>query len=323
MYAKITGTGFYVPENQVPNEFFESIMDTNDEWISSRTGIRTRYFSTGENTSDLGVKAALAALEDSGTRPEEIEMIVFATMTPDSFMPSTASLVQKKIGAVNAFAFDIAAACSGFMYALAIAKEFVENGSVGKALVIGGEVMSKALDFTDRSTAVLFGDGAGAAVLMRSEEPGIINSHLGAREDIKESLVLKALPVVNPFVAPTGAEDGGKLTMDGREVFKFSTQTIVPAIDKVLDDTGYTYEDLKMIIPHQANYRLIDYATSKNERLQGKFYLNVDRYGNTSAGSIAIALSEVRQKKLVEPGDLVLLIGFGGGFTWGSLLIKI
>lgn len=322
MYAKILGTGFCVPDNQVPNSFFESIMETNDEWISSRTGIKTRFFSEGENTSDLGTKAALAALEDSGIKVEEIEMIIFATMTPDSFMPSTASIVQKQIGAVNAFAFDISAACSGFMYALGIAKEFLENGTVKTALVIGGEVMSKALDFSDRSTAVLFGDGAGAAVLQRSEEPGIIGVHLGAREDIKESLVLKALPVCNPFVK-CEPEQAGKLTMDGRAVFQFSTQTIVPALDKVLEGTGYTYDDIKLIIPHQANVRLIDYASSKNEKLKGKFYLNVDRYGNTSAGSVAIALSEVRQKKLVEAGDLVLLIGFGGGFTWGSLLIKI
>ncbi len=321
MYGKIIGTGFYVPDNQVPNEFFESIMETNDEWISSRTGIKTRYFSKGENTSDLGTKAALMALEDSGLKAEDIDMIIFATMTPDTFMPSTACLVQKKIGAVKAFAFDISAACSGFMYALSIAKEFLENGKVKKALVIGGEVMSKALDFTDRGTAVLFGDGAGAVVLQSSEEPGIINSYLGSRDDVKGSLVLKALPVDNPFVS--NENDTNKMTMDGREVFKFSKQVIMDTIDKVLEGTGYNYDDIKMIIPHQANTRLIDYAIDKNDKLKDKFYINVDRFGNTSAGSIAIALSEVRQKKLVEAGDLVILVGFGGGFTWGSLLIKM
>lgn len=321
MYGKIIGTGFYVPDNQVPNEFFESIMETNDEWISSRTGIKTRYFSKGENTSDLGTKAAMMALEDSGLSSEDIDMIVFATMTPDTFMPSTACLVQKKIGAVNAFAFDISAACSGFMYALSIAKEFLENGKVKNILVIGGEVMSKALDFTDRGTAVLFGDGAGAVVLQGSPEPGIINSYLGSRDDVKGSLVLKALPVDNPFVS--GENDTNKMTMDGREVFKFSKQVIMDTIDKVLEGTGYNYDDIKMIIPHQANTRLIDYAIDKNDKLKDKFYINVDRFGNTSAGSIAIALSEVRQKKLVKAGDLVILVGFGGGFTWGSLLIKM
>lgn len=321
MYGKIIGTGFYVPDNQVPNEFFESIMETNDEWISSRTGIKTRYFSKGENTSDLGTKAAMMALEDSGLSSEDIDMIVFATMTPDTFMPSTACLVQKKIGAVNAFAFDISAACSGFMYALSIAKEFLENGKVKNILVIGGEVMSKALDFTDRGTAVLFGDGAGAVVLQGSQEPGIINSYLGSRDDVKGSLVLKALPVDNPFVS--GENDTNKMTMDGREVFKFSKQVIMDTIDKVLEGTGYSYDDIKMIIPHQANTRLIDYAIDKNDKLKDKFYINVDRFGNTSAGSIAIALSEVRQKKLVKAGDLVILVGFGGGFTWGSLLIKM
>lgn len=321
MYGKIIGTGFYVPDNQVPNEFFESIMETNDEWISSRTGIKTRYFSKGENTSDLGTNAAMMALEDSGLKAEDIDMIVFATMTPDTFMPSTACLVQKKIGAINAFAFDISAACSGFMYALSVAKEFLENGKVKNALVIGGEVMSKALDFTDRGTAVLFGDGAGAVVLQSSEEPGIINSYLGSRDDVKGSLVLKALPVDNPFV--NQENDTNKMTMDGREVFKFSKQVIMDTIDKVLEGTGYNYDDIKMIIPHQANTRLIDYAIDKNDKLKDKFYINVDRFGNTSAGSIAIALSEVRQKKLVEAGDLVILVGFGGGFTWGSLLIKM
>lgn len=321
MYGKIIGTGFYVPDNQVPNEFFESIMETNDEWISSRTGIKTRYFSKGENTSDLGTNAALMALEDSGLKPEDLDIIIFATMTPDTFMPSTACLVQKKIGAVNAFAFDISAACSGFMYALGIAKEFLENGKVKNALVIGGEVMSKALDFTDRGTAVLFGDGAGAVVLQGSPEPGIINSYLGSRDDVKGSLVLKALPVDNPFVSTEN--DTNKMTMDGREVFKFSKQVIMDTIDKVLEGTGYNYDDIKMIIPHQANTRLIDYAIDKNDKLKDKFYINVDRFGNTSAGSIAIALSEVRQKKLVEAGDLVILVGFGGGFTWGSLLIKM
>ena len=321
MYGKIIGSGFYVPDNQVPNEFFESILETNDEWITSRTGIKTRYFSKGENTSDLGTNAALIALEDSGLKGEDIDMIIFATMTPDTFMPSTACIVQKKIGAVNAFAFDISAACSGFMYALSVAKEFLENGKVKNALVIGGEVMSKSLDFTDRGTAVLFGDGAGAVVLQSSEEPGIINSYLGSKEDVKGSLVLKALPVNNPFVEQEN--DTNKMTMDGREVFKFSKQVIVDTIDKVLEGTGYDYDDIKMIIPHQANTRLIDYAIDKNDKLKDKFYINVDRFGNTSAGSIAIALSEVRQKKLVEAGDLVILVGFGGGFTWGSLLIKM
>lgn len=321
MYGKIIGTGFYVPDNKVPNEFFESIMETNDEWISSRTGIKTRYFSKGENTSDLGTKASEMALEDSGLSPEDLDIIIFATMTPDTFMPSTACLVQKNIGAVKAFAFDISAACSGFMYALAVAKEFLENGKVKNALVIGGEVMSKALDFTDRGTAVLFGDGAGAVVLQSSPEPGIINSYLGSRDDVKGSLVLKALPVDNPFV--NKENDTNKMTMDGREVFKFSKQVIMDTIDKVLEGTGYGYDDIKMIIPHQANTRLIDYAIDKNDKLKDKFYINVDRFGNTSAGSIAIALSEVRQKKLVEAGDLVILVGFGGGFTWGSLLIKM
>lgn len=321
MYGKIVGTGFYVPDNMVKNEFFETFLETNNEWITSRTGIKSRFFSKRENTSDLGSKAALMALEDSGVKAEDLDMIVFATMTPDKFMPSTACIVKSNIRAHKAFAFDVGAACSGFIYALTIANQFIATGSAEKALVIGGEVMSKSLDFTDRSTAVLFGDGAGAAVLVASQTPGIIKSYLGAKDDKKLSLVLDGLTIENPFTKK-GEGWSPKLKMEGREVFKFSTQVIALAIDEVLKGTGYNYEDIKMIIPHQANYRLIDYAIGKNEKLKDKFYLNVDKYGNTSAGSIPIALSEVRQKGLLNTGDLIILLGFGGGFTWGSLLIK-
>lgn len=322
MYGKIAGTGFYVPDNIVKNEFFETFLKTNNEWIRSRTGIKSRFFSKEENTSDLGSKAALIALKDSGIKAEDLDMIIFATMTPDKFMPSTACIVKKNIGAHKAFAFDVGAACSGFIYALTIANQFLKTGSIKKALVIGGEVMSKSLDFTDRSTAVLFGDGAGAAVLVASETPGIIKSYLGADDDSKMSLILDSLPVENPFTKKDQSFSP-KLKMEGSHVFKFSTQVISLAIDKVLSETDYGYEDIEMIIPHQANYRLIDYVIGKNEKLKYKFYLNVDKYGNTSAGSIPIALSEVRQKGLLSPGDLIILLGFGGGFTWGSLLIKI
>lgn len=322
MYARIIGTGAYVPGEPVPNQYFEDMMETNDEWIRSRTGIHTRHFSRGENTSDLGQKAAEAALQDAGITAQELDLIVFATMTPDAYMPSTACLVQGKIGAVKAFAFDVNAACSGFMYAMSVAREFIEGGRVKKALVLGGEVMSKALDFQDRSTAVLFGDGAGAAILEASEEPGILSTYIGSREDVKGSLSLKALPLENPFVEKDG-DWNTKLTMEGREVFKFSTQIIGECLDGVLAGTGHTLEDVKLIIPHQANYRLIDYAIGKNEALKDKFFLNVDKYGNTSAGSIAIALNQVRQENLAGPGDLIILVGFGGGFTWGSLLIKL
>lgn len=321
IYGKIIGTGHYVPDNPVPNEYFETILETDDEWIRSRTGIESRYFSTGENTSDLGTKAALGAMKDAGITAEDLDMIIFATISPDAFMPSTACIVQKNIGAVNAFAFDITAACSGFVYGLTIANQFIKTGQVKTVLVIGGEVLSKALDFTDRSTAVLFGDGSGAAILKASEEPGIIQTHLGSKADEKNCLFLKALPLENPFIEEKDTQKG--IVMDGREVFKFSTRIIGDALDAALEGTGYTYDDVKLIIPHQANLRLIEYAAEKKKISMDKFYVNINQYSNTSGATIPMALNEVRQKKLVTSGDLILLVGFGAGLTWGSLLIKL
>ena len=321
IYGKIIGTGHCVPDNPVPNKYFETILETDDEWIRTRTGIESRYFSTGQNTSDLGTKAAEDALKDAGIKAEDLDMIVFATISPDAFMPSTACIVQKNIGAVNAFAFDITAACSGFVYGLTIANQFIKTGQVKTVLVLGGEVLSKALDFTDCSTAVLFGDGAGAAILQKSEEPGIIQTYLGSKADEKNCLFLKALPLENPFIEVK--DTNNSIVMDGREVFKFSTRIIGEALDKALEGTGYSYDDVKMIIPHQANSRLIEYAAEKKGIPKEKFYMNINRYSNTSGGTIPIALNEVRQKKLVTSGDLILLVGFGAGLTWGSLLIRL
>lgn len=321
IYGKIIGTGHYVPDNLVSNKYFETILETDDEWIRTRTGIESRYFSTGQNTSDLGTKAAKNALKDAGIKAEELDMIIFATISPDAFMPSTACIVQKNIGAINAFAFDIMSACSGFVYALTVANQFIKTGQVKIALVLGGEVLSKVIDFTDRSTAVLFGDGAGAAILKKSNEPGIIKTYLGSKSDEKNCLFLKALPLENPFIKKKDTKKG--IIMNGREVFKFSTQIIGEALDKVLMGTGYTYDDVKMIIPHQANFRIIEYAAEKKNISKEKFYLNINQYSNTSGGTIPIALNEVKQKKLVTSGDLILLLGFGAGLTWGSLLIRL
>lgn len=320
IYGKITGTGHYVPDNRIYNSYFEDKLDTSDEWIYSRTGIKSRYFSQGEDTSELGTKASLRALKDAGISALDLDGIIFATMTPDKSMPSASCLVQAALGADNAFAFDLVAACSGFVYALTVANQMIENGFAKNILVIGGEVLSKVLDFTDRTTAVLFGDGAGAVVLSASPKEGVVKSYLGAKGDVKDSLFLSGVDFKTPFA---NKEEGTKLGMDGREIFKFSVRVLGQAMDEVLKDTGYTYEDIDLIIPHQANSRLIDYAVEKTDAKREQFYLNVDKYGNTSAGSVPIALDEARQKNLVKEGDLILLVGFGGGLTWGSLLIRL
>lgn len=321
IYGKIIGTGHYVPDNRVYNSFFEERLETSDEWIKERTGIGSRYFSTGENTSELGIKAAKAAISDAGIDPLTIDAVIFATMTPDYYLPATACLVAEAIGAENAFAFDLSAACSGFVYGLVVGNQMVENGFIKRALIIGGEVLSKGIDFNDRSTSILFGDGAGAVVIEASDTPGIIKSYLGAKGDSKGILTLGGLSLHTPFA---DTEINSALEMDGREVFKFSKRIIGKAMDEALAGTGYTYKDVDFIIPHQANSRLIEYALEQvPDSRREQYYLNLGEYGNTSAGSIPIALNEGKQKKLMKEGDLILLVGFGGGLTWGSLLIKL
>lgn len=321
MYSKIIGSAYYVPDNKVLNKYFEGNLDTSDEWIKSRTGIESRYISTGENTSDLGYEAGKLAIENSKINKDEIDIVIFATLTPDKFMPSTACLVQDRLGIENACAFDISAACSGFVYALGVADSMLKNNIGKTALVIGGEVLSKGLDYNDRSTCILFGDGAGAVVLRQSPEPGIINTYLRSKGDGENILSLDALPLKSPFI--DSEQVFGKLTMEGREVFKFSKEVIGESIFKVLEGTEYTLDDVKVIIPHQANDRLIDYAAKNGNIDKDKFYLNMYEFGNTSAGSIPIALNEVIDKKIAQEGDLIILVGFGGGLTWGSLLIKL
>lgn len=319
--VKIIGTGRYTPERIMTNDDLSKIVDTTDEWISSRTGIKERRISEGENTSDLGAKAALMALEKAGLMPEDIDLIVLSTSSPDALSPSTAVFVQKKIGAFNAACFDISAACAGFIYALNIASQFIKTGQSKAALVIGAEVLSKVTDWTDRNTCVLFGDGAGAAVLVPSEEKGITSIFNGADGRKAEFLNISCVPVRNPLVVPEN-DYGVRISMDGKEVFRFASSIMPEAIDKVLKDTGYSLDDIKYIVPHQANYRIIDYAARKLGLPEDKFYLNLQKYGNTSAASIPIALDEMVEKKLLNKGDKIILVAFGAGFTWSVALVE-
>ena len=319
--VSIIGVGSYVPEKVVSNDELSKLVDTSDEWISTRTGIKQRRISEGETTSDMATKAALRALEDSGVSAEEIDLIIVATITPDNFTPATACEVQARIGAVNASAFDISAACSGYIYAMNVATQFIKTGQNKTALVIASEVMSKILDWNDRSTCVLFGDGAGAAVLKKSNAKGIISIYAGSDGRQGEALKCPATAVDNPYVKEKNIVNS-VITMDGREVFKFAGRIIVDSIAKVLEGTDYTLEDIKYIVPHQANLRIIDYAAKKLGLKENKFYVNIHDYANTSAASIAIALDEMVKDGLLNAGDKIIAVGFGGGLTWGAVLIE-
>jgi 3-oxoacyl-[acyl-carrier-protein] synthase-3 len=321
-HAVIAGTGSYVPENKMTNEDMALLVETSDEWIMSRTGIRERRISVGENTSDLAYEAAKRALKNAGIDAGEIDLIICATITPDSFMPSVACMVQEKLGASRAAAFDLAAACSGLVYGMACAASFIGSGMYQNILVIGAETLSKALDFTDRSTCVLFGDGAGAVVLSASDSGrGISCFHLLSDGSKQDYLTLPALPLKNPK-----GDDGSGLpqviTMKGQEVFKFAVRSITEHIRTVLLQAKLPEEDIKFIVTHQANCRIIEQAAKSSRIPASKFYMNLDRFGNTSAASIGIALDEMAGKGMLESGDKLILVGFGGGMTSGAVLVE-
>lgn len=319
--AAITGWGGYVPSNMVENDFLSTIVDTNDEWIRTRTGIQTRHVSEGENTSHLATEAAKQAISESGVEAGDIELIIVATITPDSFTPATACLVQAALGADKAFAFDVTAGCSGFIYGLNIATSFIEKGQVKNALVIGAEVLSKVVDWSDRSTCVLFGDGAGAVVLQASEDSGIMATYCGSAGDTEGVLNIPAVNVRNPFVGESKVRSF--LTMKGQDVFKFAVRAMRNSINEVLKQSHYTMDDIKYVIPHQANARIIDLVSRKMKVSKEKFYLNLHEKGNTSAASIPLALHEMLEKGMVQKGDKIIMVGFGGGLTWGAVLVEI
>lgn len=320
-HAKIIGTGRYTPSNIVTNEDLSKFVETSDEWITTRTGIKERRISIGEDTSELCLKAAKKALENANICAEEIDLIIVSTVTPDQFTPSTSCLVQAELGAVNAASFDINAACTGFVYGLNIANAFIKSGQYKTILMIGAEVLSKVTNWEDRNTCVLFGDGAGAAVLRASDESGIITTYTGSEGDVKGVLTIGAVDVTNPYTENVD-EKYKSIYMNGKEVFKFATKAMNKSVRKVIEDANMTIDDIDHIVPHQANYRIIDYVAQKNKIDKDKIYINLDKYGNTSSASIAIALDEMNEKGLLKRGDKIILTGFGGGLTWGAILLE-
>ena len=322
-FAKISQVAHYAPEQVVTNDDLSKIMETSDEWIASRTGIRSRHISDGENTSDLALKVAQALLTKSGTAAEELGFIIVATMTPDSSMPSTAARVQGALGAVNAFAYDLTAACSGFVFALATADKLIASGAYQKGLVIGAEVLSKVVDWSDRSTAVLFGDGAGGVLLEASDQAHFLAEALHT-DGTLGGLDCGDQPVSSPY-APEAEVSNPFLRMDGRAIFDFTVRTVSRSIRSLVEQAPLDEEAIDYVLLHQANVRILDKMAKRVGLPREKFLANMMTYGNTSAASIPILLSEsVADGTLrLDGSQTLLLAGFGGGLTWGSLIVKI
>jgi 3-oxoacyl-[acyl-carrier-protein] synthase-3 len=322
--VSITGVGSYVPERVLTNADLERMVDTSDEWITTRTGIRERRIAAPhETTSDMAVAAGRKALERAGVTAEQIDLIIVATITPDMPFPSTACLVQQKLGASRAAAFDIEAACSGFVYALDIASHFVASHTYETVLVIGAEKMSSVVDWTDRNTCVLFGDGAGAAVLQnRPNAHGLLTTCLGSDGSKAGLLELPGGGSACPPTAESVANRMHYLRMDGKQTFKNAVNAMVSAAHDALERCGLTIERIRCIIPHQANQRIITAVSEQLGAAEGQVFVNVDRFGNTSAASVAIALDEAATAGRIQRGDLVLMVVFGAGLTWGAAIIE-
>lgn len=322
--SRIIGVGSYVPKKILTNHDLEKMVDTSNEWILDRTGIRERRIaSEDEATSDLAFRASQVALKDAGIKPGDLDFIIVATVTPDMLFPSSACLVQQKLGVEGIFAFDISAACSGFVYALSVADQYIKSGLYRTGLVIGAEVFSRLVDWTDRSTCVLFGDGAGAAVLQADNGArGIISTHLHSDGTLWDLLYVPGGGSRNPPSEGMLQNRLQYIKMRGNETFKVAVNTLSESIREVLKYNGLTPEDIKLFIPHQANLRIIQAVGKKLNIPMGKFKVNLDLYGNTSAASIPIALHEAVKEGMVGDGDYVLLEAFGGGLTWGAALIK-
>lgn len=323
MTTRIIATGAYAPLQVITNDDMAKVVDTSDEWITQRTGIKERHISSGENTSVLAVNTARQLLERAGKKAEDIDLIIVATVTADYGTPSLGCMVQKEIGASNAVAFDVTAACSGFMFALSIADKYIKTGIYNNAIVIGAETLSKIIDWSDRSTCVLFGDGAGGAYVEKSETDGIIEEEIGSNGGLYDILTEGHTECTNIFNGKKEEPDPlWYVHMNGREVFKFATKSVVKSVERVLSRASITAEEIKYVVPHQANTRIVDVISNKLKIPHEKFYMNIDKYGNTSSASIPIALNELNEKGLIERGDKVLLTGFGGGMTWGTMLVS-
>ena len=321
IYARIAGTGSYLPEKILTNKDLEQFVETNDEWIAERTGIRQRHVAAeGQTTCDLAYEAALKAMEAAGVTAAEVDLIVVGTTTPDLIFPSTACLLQHRLGANGCAAFDVNAACSGFVYALSVAEKFVKSGSSKCALVVGAETLTRMLDWSDRSTCVLFGDGAGAVVLKPDADTGILSTHLHADGGYKHLLY-------NPVGVSVGFKQeekncGVRVMMTGNEVFKVAVKTLDAVVEETLAANNLDKHDIDWLIPHQANLRIITATAKRLDMPMERVVVTVDKHGNTSSGSVPLALDFAVRSGKVKRGEMLLLEAFGGGFTWGSALLR-
>ncbi len=321
--ASITGLGCRVPERVVTNDELSTMMDTSDEWIRERTGIRERRIAGPEEAlSDLCLPAAREALEDAGVKASEIDLLIVATVTPDMAFPATAAILADQLGAENAGAYDLSAGCTGFMYAVAQAYGMLAGGLAKKTLVVGGDVLSKLMDWSDRRTSVLFGDGAGAVVMELVNGGGFLGFELGADGSGGPQLYIPGGGSRHPASAESVAEHLHFVRMNGREVYKFATRVLVSSAEAVLAECGRTIDEVDVYVPHQANVRIIEHARKKLGIPEDRVVIDVDRYGNTSSGSIPLALADAREDGRLEAGKLVLMTGMGAGLTWGSGLIE-
>ncbi len=323
MAVKIIGTGSYLPKNVADNQFLSTIVDTNDEWISQRTGIKERHLSSGskEGTSFMAIEAAKAALDNAGITPEDLDLIIVATVSADTYVPSTSCQVQGEIGAIRATCFDLNAACSGFLFSMNTANAYLEMGMARTALIIGAETLSREVDWSDRSTCILFGDGAGAAVLKKVEgEGGILASVTGSDGTQGDVLTCKGRGIQNPFYKSRRKKD--YIQMQGQAVFRFAVSTVPKYIKHILKKTELESDDIKYYILHQANRRILELIAKRLKVDMDKIPMNLDHYGNTSSASIPILLDELNRNGLLEEGDKIVLSGFGGGLTWGATLVE-
>ena len=324
MNALITETAKYLPERVLTNFDLEKMVDTSDEWIQSRTGIKERRLvEKGEATSDMAANIAKQILEKSGKSPEDIDVIIIATSTPDMMVVSTAALVQNKIGAKNAWGFDLSGACTGFIYALETGSKLVESNRYKNVMVIGVDTMSSIIDYTDRNTCIIFGDGGGGVLLEpTNEDVGILDALLHLDGSGSNHLNVPAGGSLRPASLETVSNKQHFIFQDGKTVFKFAVKKMAEVSGKILEKNGYTGKDLKLFIPHQANKRIIDASCARCNLSEEQVLINIQNYGNTTAGTIPIGLDEAVEEGRIENGDLVLLAAFGGGFTWGSMLIR-
>ncbi len=320
IYTKILGTGSYVPDKILTNEDMKKYVDTSDEWIYSRTGIKERHIVTNESTLDLAYNAALRAIESSEINKDKIDLIIVATVTSDFAFPGVANLLQAKLGIENIMAFDINAACSGFIYTMQIADKMIKSGAFNTALIVGAETLSRLTDWRDRNTCVLFGDGAGAMVLGKSKENKIKDIITGSSGDTEMLLFCKNSDLKDPEVNAISSQD--HIHMNGTEVFKFASRIMPKTVKHLLKRNHLSAEDLNYVIAHQANMRIIDKSARELEMNMEKMYINIDKYGNTSAASVPIAIDEAIKKGLLKRDDLFITVAFGGGLTWAGALIQ-